>query len=165
MRAYDLQSYPRVRIITYNAAYRSAFISLNREWIEKYFEIEEADVAQLERLEETILGVGGEIFFVLENDHAVGTCAMVPHGPTGCFELAKMAVAPEMRGKGYGDLLMDAAISWGKSQGGNEVMLLSNTILESAIKLYRKHQFEVVRLGNHPDYKRSNIEMKRSLDS
>jgi GNAT superfamily N-acetyltransferase len=137
----------------------SSFKSLNQEWIEKYFEIEAMDLYQLEHPEETILAQGGEIFFVLENDKAVGTCAMVPHGQHD-YELAKLAVSPEMRGKGYGDLLMTTVIDWSRKKGAKRITILSNTILEPAIALYKKHGFKTVHLGTHPDYCRCNIEME-----
>lgn len=151
-----------VKIVTFDSKYLPAFVELNREWIQKYFVLEPMDLAQLENPYDSILNVGGEIFFLLENETPVGTCAMVPHGP-GCYELAKMAVSPAMRGKGYGDLVMKAAIEWAQAQGASKVMLLSNTVLEPAIALYHKHGFETVHLGPHPDYERSNIEMVLKL--
>jgi ribosomal protein S18 acetylase RimI-like enzyme len=42
-------------------------------------------------------------------------------------------------------------------------MLLSNTILNPAISLYQKHGFKTLRQGEHPDYKRCNIEMELQL--
>ena len=55
-----------------------------------------------------ILAPGGQIFFVVDGDAVLGTCAVMPHSAE-VHEIAKMAVAPEARGRGYGDLLMDAA--------------------------------------------------------
>jgi GNAT superfamily N-acetyltransferase len=152
----------QVRTVTFDPRYLPEFVELNREWIETHFEIEETDTVQLKKPRETILDLGGEIFFVLENEKAVATCAMIPHGKHG-FELAKMAVSPASRGKGYGDVLMSTAVSWAKAKGALEITLLSNTLLEPAISLYRKHGFEVVHLGDHPDYKRCNIEMVLKL--
>lgn len=142
----------------YNEKYLLAFVELNREWITTHFVLEPMDLVQLENPQEAILNLGGEIFFVLEEGAAVGTCAMVPHGPD-CYELAKMAVSPKMRGKGYGDQLMKAAINWAKEKKAKRIMILSNTILEPAIALYLKHGFQVVSLGPHPDYRRSDIEL------
>jgi GNAT superfamily N-acetyltransferase len=151
-----------VKVVTHDPKYVDVFVELNEEWIEKYFVIEEMDRAQLRKPEDSILKPGGQIFYVLEDGHPVGTCAMVPHGP-GCFELAKMAVSPSTRGKGYGDVLMTTAIEWARDKGAKKVMLLSNTVLQPAITLYRKHGFKTVHLGDHPDYKRCNIEMEWDL--
>lgn len=151
-----------IEITTFRPEFLPAYSALNREWIERYFKIEPMDIAQLERARENILDQGGEIFFVVEDGQAVGTCAMVPHGP-GCYELAKMAVAPSTRGKGYGDLLMRKCIAWARAKDAAKIILLSNTVLEPAITLYTKHGFRTTQLGPHPDYERCNIEMELVL--
>ena len=157
----DLMASENIRLITFNEKYVASFVELNREWIQKYFALEEADQQQLLYPEKNILKKGGEIFFVLENDKVIATCAMVPHGSG--YELAKMAVSPQVRGQGFGDFLMQGVIDWARQKGASEVMLLSNTKLEPAINLYRKHGFEVIQLGPHPDYERCNIEMRLKL--
>src|SRR5690242_19625932 len=103
--------------------------------------MEPMDISQLNEAEETILEPGGEIFFVLEDDSVVGTCAMVPHG-VGCYELAKMAVVPQSQGKGYGVALMMTAMAWARQKGAKQILILSNTLLNPAISLYKKHGFE-----------------------
>lgn len=149
----------QAKITSYQPRFLPKYIELNRDWIEHYFKMEPNDVEQLENSREQVLDRGGEIFFVVENDEAVGTCAMIPHGER-CYELAKMAVARSTRGKGYGDLLMRKAIEWAREKGAEKVMLLSNTVLSPAITLYKKHGFTTVNLGAHPDYERCNIEME-----
>lgn len=149
-----------VDVVPFHPKYLSAFVSMNRDWIERYFELEEMDLAQLENPFGEILDKGGEIFFVVENGEAVGTVSMVPLGD-GTAELAKMAVARSARGKGYGDLLMQACVDWAKRTGVHKVVILSNTVLEPAISLYHKHGFPTVHLGDHPEYRRCNIVMER----
>lgn len=151
-----------ITLCRFDESYLPAFVALNREWIEKHFQVECMDLAQLENPKSLILEPGGEIFFALLGGEAVGTCAMVPHGEKS-FELAKMAVSPAARGRGIGDLLMSAAIDWAREKGADSITILSNTVLAPAISLYRKHGFVTVHLGDHPDYARCNIEMKRSL--
>lgn len=151
-----------IEVVKYDQKYLSAFTELNREWIQKYFQIEASDERQFADPEGTILKPGGEIFFVLEEGRAVGTCAMIADTPHR-YELAKMAVTPTLRGKGYGDLLMKAAMEWAKSKAAKEVFILSNTELEAAIALYLKNGFQVAVLGNHPDYERCNIQMVKAL--
>lgn len=148
----------KIEVVTFNKKYLPAFVEFNREWIEKHFAIEAMDIAQLESPYARILEPGGEIFFVLEEGHPAATCAMVPHGP-GCFEIAKMAVTPRARGRGYGDLMMKTAIRWAIAKHASRIVLLSNTVLAPAISLYQKHGFQTTRLGPHPDYERCNIEM------
>lgn len=152
-----------VRVSLFDPRYAEAFARLNYEWIETYFAVEEMDRFQLRDPQKTILNEGGEIFFILENEMVVGTCALVPHGK-GRFELAKMAVTPTAKGCGYGDLLMRTAIEWAEEQGADSILLLSNTLLEPAINLYKKHGFETTCLGPQPDYQRCDIEMKLTLN-
>ncbi|RYZ83421.1 MAG: N-acetyltransferase [Proteobacteria bacterium] len=152
-----------IRTTRYQSKYLSDFIELNRQWITTYFAIEAMDIAQLEDAQKIILDVGGEIFFVLEDQRVLGTCAMVPHGP-GCYELAKMAVHPAARGRGLGDVLMQLCISWARGKTAESIILLSNTILEPAIALYHKHGFQTTHLGPHPDYARCNIQMELILN-
>jgi GNAT superfamily N-acetyltransferase len=152
----------KIQVSTFRPQLINAFKDLNLEWIEKHFVVEPTDLDQLSDPLQRIIHMGGEIFFLFENNTVVGTCAMVPHGESE-FELAKMAVSPDMRGKGYGDLLMTTAIDWARNNKAGKIILLSNTVLEPAIRLYRKHGFQVVHLGAHPDYERCNIVMKLEL--
>ena len=152
-----------LQIETFQEKYLLDYVKLNREWIEKYFKIEEMDLKQLENPYDSILNLGGEIFFVTHGFDVLGVCAMIPHGKNS-FELAKMAVDPKARGKGIGDLLMLTAIHWAQGKGANSIMLLSNTILEPAITLYKKHGFKTTHLGPNPEYERCNIEMVLELN-
>lgn len=151
-----------ISIIGFDPKYLPHFVSLNRQWIEQYFELEPNDIAQLENPYQSILNPGGEILFLLDEGVVFGTVALIPHGPD-CYEIAKMAVSPSARGKGYGDALMKAAQDWARKKGAKKLMLLSNTVLNPAISLYQKHGFRVAHLGDHPDYKRCNIEMMMDL--
>ena len=81
----------------------------------------------------------------------------------GVYEIAKMAVEKNTRGKGYGNLLMEAAIGGAKAKGADKIIIVSNTILEPAIKLYKKYGFRTIRLGQDPNYERGNIEMELIL--
>jgi len=148
-------------VVTYQEKFRADYKSLNIEWIQKYFSVEEKDVAQLDAPEEC-LADGGQIFFTVVGERALGTCAMYKIGPQR-FELAKMAVSPEARGLGLGDLLMKAAENWARTQNATEIMLQSNTVLVPAITLYRKHGYEEVEIATPSEYARCNIEMIKRL--
>jgi len=127
-----------VTVVPYREELRQAFEELNREWIEAYFELEEADLEVFRDPKGKIVNQGGEIFFVLEEGRARGTCAVIRHDPEDC-EVAKMAVDPAARGRGFGDLLMVAAIGFARSIRARRVIIVSNTILQPAIRLYQKH--------------------------
>ncbi len=146
-----------IKVTTYHPEHKEAFKILNLEWIEKYFKVEAKDLEQVNN-PEGCLKDGGQIFFILYDNHIVGTCALYKMNEQK-YELAKMAVSPQHQGCGLGDLLMMAAEDWAKRQGATEIMLLSNTILSPAITLYKKHGYQVTHLGQHPDYDRCNIGM------
>jgi ribosomal protein S18 acetylase RimI-like enzyme len=148
--------------VTYRPEWRDAFERLNREWIETHFVLEEADRETFRDPEEKILGHGGQIFFVLDGPEPLGTCAVLRHDPE-VHEIAKMAVAPAARGRGYGDLLMDAAVAFSRAAGARKVVIVSNTRLGPAIRLYQKHGFVRVPLEADSRYERADIRLEREL--
>lgn len=151
----------KATVVTYQPEYKGAFKDLNLEWIEKYFKVEKKDIHQVENPEECI-ATGGQIFFVVHDGEVAGTCAVYKIGDR-YYEIAKMAVAPKWQGHGFGDTLMEVAEQWAREQNAREILILSNTVLKTAITLYKKHEYEVVHLGPHPDYERCNIEMRKLL--
>ena len=80
-----------VKIVPYNKKYKEDFTRLNIEWLQKYFIVEPADEKMLSSPEKEIIRNGGEIFFALLENKAVGTCAVLKVDEI-TFELAKMAV-------------------------------------------------------------------------
>ncbi len=152
-----------VRVISYDPRYRAEFASLNYEWIETFFEIEPEDRKALDNPEGYALAKGGQIFFVLEGDDAVGTVAMVPVSGTATIELAKMAVRPDRQGRGYSRLLMDACIDFARGSGAEEIMLVSNDSLGPAMGLYHATGFIQSAQYQDPRYVRGNVEMRLQL--
>lgn len=153
-----------ITIIPYREEFRAAFEHLNRDWIETYFVLEDADREIFRDPRGKILDPGGQIFFVLERGEVQGTCAVLRHGTDEC-EIAKMAVAPAARGRGLGDLLMKAALGFAADVGARRVIILSNTVLDSAIRLYQRHGFVRVPLTFDERYRRANIRLERKLRS
>jgi ribosomal protein S18 acetylase RimI-like enzyme len=151
-------------VVGYREEFREAFEQLNRAWIEEYFVLEEADREVFSNPRAKILEPGGEIFFVLEGGLVQGTCAVIRHNADDC-EIAKMAVAPTARGRGFGDLLMEKAIAFAAEIGARRVIIVSNTVLEPAIRLYRRHGFVQVPLEADNRYQRANIRLERELRS
>jgi ribosomal protein S18 acetylase RimI-like enzyme len=150
-----------ITVVPYRGEFRAAFEELNRAWIEAHFELEEEDREVFSDPEGKILASGGQIFFILEGERVRGTCAVLRHGDE--CEIAKMAVAPEARGRGFGDLLMETAIRFARELGVPKVVIVSNTVLEPAIRLYQKHGFVRVPLSSDGRYLRANIRMERRL--
>ena len=148
-----------VEIVDYSSKYKKAFKELNEEWIYAYFDMEEADRKALDNPKGYILEKGGCILVALLYGKPVGVCALKKmEDPEYDFELAKMAVSSEARGKGIGWLLGIAAIAKAKELGAKKVYLESNTRLEAAINLYHKMGFQKV-VGHATPYERCNIQM------
>lgn len=152
----------KIKVLPFQDKYADDFKRLNLEWIEKYFVVEEMDEKQLEHPRENIIEAGGEIYFVIEDGKVKGVCALVFH-EKGVYELAKMAVDKESRGKGYGNLLMEAIIKGARVKNAEIILIVSNTQLDVAINLYKKYGFITTRLGQDPDYERGNIEMQLDI--
>ncbi len=148
-------------IVDYTPEHHDAFRDLNLEWIERYFEVEEADRISLDDPDRHILEPGGAILMALHHDRVVGTCALIKMDDRR-YELAKMAVERTCRGKGIGWLLGRAVLERARDLGASSVYLESNTALGPAISLYRKLGFQEVR-GQPSPYARCNIQMEALL--
>lgn len=148
-------------ILVNDRRYLADFIRLNEAWISYYFELEEAD-RSLARNPAQIIENGGYVFSLLVEGQVVGVCALFYEGEN-TFQLARMAVAREHQGKGYGNLLLIATLEKLREIGATRVFLLTNKILVPAIGLYKKHGFKLVSEGQHPVYSRSDVVMAKSL--
>jgi GNAT superfamily N-acetyltransferase len=150
------------QVVTYREELRPHFERLNRAWIERYFRVEAPDVAVFRDPHGAIIENGGQIFFVMDDAGVQGTCAVFPHGP-GTFELAKMAVDEGARGRGYGDLLMEAAIAFARGAGAERLMLVTNSRLAPALRLYHKHGFADVPIDPSSGYDLADTELVLAL--
>ena len=150
-------------VVTWRPELRADFERLNREWIERYFEVEPGDLEVFGDPAAAIVAPGGQIFFVLEAGEVLGTCAVIRRDAETC-ELAKMAVAPAARGRGHGDRLVRAAIGFARAVGARRLLLVSNTRLGPALTLYRKHGFRDVPLDPSTGYSRADIQLELPLD-
>lgn len=151
----------KLEICPYSPSLQPLFKSLNEEWLKKFFVVEAYDAALLENCESEIIAKGGSIFFGKLNGVVIGTYAIL--APVdGCVELGKMAVTAAHQGKGYGQQLLQHAISTAVAQGHKEILLYSNRKLENSIYLYRKFGFKEVPNENSP-YARGDIKMLLKL--
>ena len=150
-----------MKIETNNYSHLPDFIRLNELWISEHFALEEAD-RSLAANPGHVIENGGFVFSLVNEGQVVGVCALFKEGAER-FQLARMAVEPGLRGQGYGRALMDHALAHAKSVGATSVFLLSNTVLQPAIALYKRSGFGVVSTCQHPVYARCNIVMERYL--
>lgn len=151
-----------IEILDYSPEFHNDFKRLNYEWIEKYFSLEEADRQSLNHPDEKILKPGGHIYMARYNNEIVGTCALIKINEN-TYELAKMAVTQQARGRGVGWLLGQAVITKARELGAKKIYLESNTILEPAIKLYQNLGFQRI-VGQPSSYERCNIQMEIKLE-
>jgi len=152
-----------IRITGFNERFARDFGRLNYEWIEESYGVEEHDREVLDHPTESVIEPGGEIFFAIEEGEPIGTVAMIPYGESS-FELAKMAVAPEARGRNIGDRLMEACIEFARGAGASSIILESNTKQAAAIHLYRKFGFNEIPLDPNSHFVRANIRMELAID-
>ena len=153
-----------VEIVPYSPEYQKVFQSLNEYWITRYWELEPHDKEQLCEPQTHIIDKGGFILVALHNGNPVGVCAMCRmEGDVYDYELAKLTVNPANRGMGIGKMLCDAAIEKARAKGAKKLFLESNTILRTAISMYRKLGFRELK-EYHPAYMRGDIQMELSLD-
>jgi putative acetyltransferase len=150
-------------IVAYRPELAQAFAQLNQEWIERFFAMEASDVRMLHDPEGSILSAGGQIFFALDGDTAVGTVAAVRTSASR-FELAKMAVRPSHQGRGIGEMLGRAAIAHAREAGASMIALETNRVLHSAIRLYERLGFAHATPPHPSPYARSDVYMELRFD-
>ncbi len=150
-----------ISIRPFENQYRSHFERLNRIWLEGYGLFEDIDATVLSDPEKHILAPGGEIFFAFADEKIVGTVALVPMA-NGEWELTKLAVDPEFRGHGIGKAIMLHIHQAALEKGLSKIILYSQTMLEAAIRLYRKLGYYEVPV-DQLKYARCDIKMEIPL--
>jgi len=150
----------KIEVISYNKKFSEDFYTLNKLWIEESWSLEDSDKEDLLNPEK-IIKKGGQIFFAVSNNKAVGTVAMIFNSKNK-FELAKMTVKSNFRGKGIANLLMDKCIQFAVEKRAKEIFLISNDSLKIARNLYDKYGFKEVDLDSKK-YKRGNVKMVLKL--
>ncbi len=155
---------PDIHIRSFQPEDASAFRDLNLDWIEKYFAIEQQDRITLGDPIGHILQPGGHIFMVFSDNQPIGCCALIPIRP-GVFELAKMAVAEEYRGRGLGRKILEYTVTRAKDLGAESLFLGSNTRLADAIHIYESVGFRHLPPESVPPspYVRANVFMELPL--
>lgn len=153
----------KVNIIDYvpgNPLHRHAFASLNREWVEKYFVVEQVDEDFFQNPESLTFDLGGTIIFAEVDGELVGTVALVKRDDG--FEFSKMAVSPRFQGLGIGRKVAEAMIERAAKMGLQHIRLLSNRMLSPAITLYKSLGFYEIPIKKNL-YARSDIAMQLDI--
>ena len=157
-----VEGFSDVLTVKFEERFAPDFADLNYEWIEKTYTVEDHDRVVLEHPVEQVIEPGGQIFFTLIDDKAVGTVALIEMSDDA-FELAKMAVSPDFRGLGLSNNLMVACIEYATAAGKRSIVLESNTKQAAAIKLYRKFGFTETPLDPNSQFQRVNIRMELAI--
>ena len=153
----------KVKIVDYHPDYATYFKSLNVEWLEKYFYVEDYDNEVLGNPQKYILDKGGTIYFALLNNEVVGTCALML-ASNGEFELTKMAVTESAQGKQIGKKLALAIINKARDMQLKKIFLESNSVLVPALTLYEKLGFKFKKEDKRSSvYARADVYMELHL--
>lgn len=132
-----------IQILEYSPELQPYFEQINKQWVTAFFELEEFDRKQLEHPEETIIAPGGAVIFASDAGKVVGTVALFKVSDD-VYEMIKMGVSPEERGKKIGEFLGLGILKKAKAMGGRKVILYSSSKLVPALSLYKKLGFREV---------------------
>ncbi|MGN6819990.1 MAG: bifunctional helix-turn-helix transcriptional regulator/GNAT family N-acetyltransferase [Sphingomonas sp.] len=117
------------------------FYRINVQWIEDMYTLEPTDIDVLTHPRERLIDPGGDVLFVEDPELGiVGTCGLQKTGDRQ-FELTKMGVLPEARGRKAGEFLLRAMIERAFALGCDRLYLLSNAKGAAGVHLYEKVGF------------------------
>jgi putative acetyltransferase len=148
-------------IIDYEDKYQQDFRRLNLEWLEQFNLVESHDLEILDHPRENVIDRGGFVFFLKDNETIIGTAGLFKNSDEE-FELIKMFVAPEHRGKRFGDLLLQHCIGKAREMKASKIILYSNSHLQTAIRMYEKNGFKHVDVTDAP-FVTADIKMELML--
>ncbi|CAL65731.1 GNAT family N-acetyltransferase [Christiangramia forsetii] len=152
-----------MQIVSWQYKYSEEFKNMNLHWLKEFFWVEPHDEDVLGNPEKYIIKPGGMIFFMKENKDSIIGCVALMKIDDNIFELTKMAVKPDHRGKKIGHELMKYTLDFAKQSGWNKLIIYSNRKLENAIHLYRKYGFEEIPIEENNPYSRGDIKMQLKL--
>ena len=150
-----------IKLINYEDKFHADFKRLNMEWLEKYNLVETHDLEVLDDPRGTVIAHGGCIFLAADGNTIIGTAGLWKNNEHE-YELIKMFVHTEYRGRGISKLLLDKCIDEAKQRDAKKIILYSNSQLQTAIKLYEKYGFEHVPVIDAP-FLTADVKMELSL--
>ncbi|MEI7473618.1 MAG: GNAT family N-acetyltransferase [bacterium] len=159
------KNYENAQIVHFNKdneEHRQAFLNLNLEWLEKYFDVAELHKEVLLHPEETIIKNDGFILLAKFNDKIVGTGA-ISQAKDGNYELNKVCITETYRGFGLGKKIVLSLIELAKEQRIKKIYLISSNKLTSALALYKKLGFIESKENRHQYTKRADVTMELTL--
>ncbi|MCP9200947.1 GNAT family N-acetyltransferase [Gramella sp. GC03-9] len=151
-----------MKVIKWQPELSEEFKNMNLYWLEEFFWVEPHDEEVLGKPETYIIEPGGMILFVKEGD-SILACVALMKIEDGVFELTKMAVKPEFRGRKIGQFLMQHTLDYAKHQNWQKLIIYSNRKLENAIYMYKKFGFNEIPIEKNNPYSRGDIKMQLKL--
>lgn len=148
-------------IIDYEDQYHDEFRRLNLTWLEQFDLTELHDLEILDHPRENVIERGGFIFLLKEDNAIIGTAGLFKINEQE-YELIKMSVTPEHRGKKFGDMLLKKCIDKARELGASKIVLFSNSKLQTAISLYEKSGFKHLAVVDAP-FETADIKMELNL--
>ena len=152
-----------VEIVKFTPELAKYFYSINAQWVNNMFEMEEIDEKILSNPQKHIIDKGGQVWFAINEDQGViGTCAVKNVG-NKWFELTKMGVLESARGLKAGEVLLKQVIEDCNQIDMDALFLMTNSKCEAAIHLYEKNGFvhdKDIKKKFEGIYQRSNVYMK-----
>lgn len=152
-----------IKMLDFEDSLAHHFESINQQWIDDMFVLEEIDKQVLQNPKSHIIDKGGKIWFAEHLQYGVvGACALLNKGE-GAYELTKMGVRSDIRGLKIGEKLLLHVIAQAMKMDVSLLFLLTNAKCEAAIHLYEKNGFQhdektMQRFGQ--SYKRCNVAMR-----
>ena len=101
------------------------------------------------------------VWALLDGEDIVGTVAVAPLPRAGCCELKALYVSQRLQGRGWGRILLCAAMDHARAQGYREMYLDTLRTSARAISLYRGAGF--VPTERYNDNPRAEVFLRRML--
>ena len=153
---------PIVEIVPFRDAFAKDFQRLSRNWLERYVRVEPLDRKYMDHPRETIVEAGGEVFFAVQGDVVVGTCAAIVR-EAGVVELAKLGVDPSAQRRGLGRRLSERVIEFARGSGASKIVLSSSSRLAPALRLYESLGFRRLEVPSDLGYETADVYMELDL--
>ncbi|AEP30895.1 GNAT family N-acetyltransferase [Brumicola nitratireducens] len=153
----------KIEILPFSDQLAPHFESINAQWINAMFILEDIDKQVLQQPRKYIIDKGGKIWFAKHSTLGiVGACALLNKGD-GNFELTKMGVLETVRGLKVGEVLLRYVIQEAIKMQVSCLFLLTNAKCEAAIHLYEKNGFihdNEIMQNYGKSYERCNVAMR-----
>ena len=153
-----------IAVVPFRDELAAEFRRLNLDWIERLFEVEAADRKVLDDPQRSIIAPGGQIFFAMDGDAAVGTVAMIRVRRRAAVSWRRWRSQSRTRSAASASCWAAPALPGRGSRGAASIFLQTNSRLANAIRLYERLGFRHAVDPDPPDYARADVYMELAID-